>query len=282
MDSFAEQRTITAYFDSWKEATAAADALRTSQLSGTTVQLLPEAETTTRTDHKGFFEKLGDHFLPTEDRSTYAEGFRRGGYMVAVTTTVASAPAVYNILETNGAVDLDKRETEWRNDGWTAETLESSSTALGGKTDALLDASTTSLTGDTDEVISVVEERLVVGKRDVSHGRVRIRSYVREVPVTADVSLRNERVSLERRPVDRAVSATDLSFQDRTIEAEEFAEEAVIEKEARVVEEVALRKDVNQETRTISDTVKKTEVEIEDERGSYSSTQPAATPRKGL
>jgi hypothetical protein len=55
------------------------------------------------------------------------------------------------------------------------------------------------LTDRGEEVIPVAEERLRVGKRDVSHGRVRIRSYVVETPVEEQVTLREERVAVERR-----------------------------------------------------------------------------------
>ena len=40
----------------------------------------------------------------------------------------------------------------------------------------------------------------------------------------------------------------------------------MVSKEARVTEEVVVRKDVEQRTETISDTVRKTEVDVEDER----------------
>jgi stress response protein YsnF len=48
--------------------------------------------------------------------------------------------------------------------------------------------------------------------------------------------------------------------------AEEHAEEAVVAKKARVTEEVALRKEQTSHTENVSDTVRHTEVEIEDER----------------
>ncbi len=63
-----------------------------------------------------------------------------------------------------------------------------------------------------------------------------------------------------------AVSADDL-FRERTIEAEERSEEAVVAKEARVKEELVVKKDVDQRTETVSDKVRRTEVEVEDERG---------------
>jgi uncharacterized protein (TIGR02271 family) len=123
------------------------------------------------------------------------------------------------------------------------------------------------LTDRGEEVIPVAEERLRVGKRDVSHGRVRIRSYVVETPVEEQVTLREERVAVERRPVDRALGDAEQAFQERTIEAEERGEEAVVSKEARITEEVVVRKEAEQRTETVSDTVRQTEVEVEDERG---------------
>ena len=52
-----------------------------------------------------------------------------------------------------------------------------------------------------DEVIPIAEEELHVGKREVGHGRVRIQSRVVERPVQEQVTLREERVDVERRPV---------------------------------------------------------------------------------
>ncbi|MEJ1934980.1 YsnF/AvaK domain-containing protein [Nostoc sp. NIES-2111] len=118
----------------------------------------------------------------------------------------------------------------------------------------------------SEEVIPVVEENLRVGKRDVNLGRVRVRSYVREVPAEAQVNLREEHVRIERRPVDRPAETSDALFRDRTIDMEEHAEEAVVGKEARVREELVVNRDVAERTQNVSDTVRKTEVEVEDDR----------------
>ena len=87
------------------------------------------------------------------------------------------------------------------------------------------------------------------------------------------VALREERVNVERRPVDRPVAAGDDAFRERTIEATETAEEAVVAKEARVTEEVVVRKQSEERTQTVSDTVRRTEVEVEDERGRTGTTE---------
>ena len=77
-----------------------------------------------------------------------------------------------------------------------------------------------------------------------------MRSYVVEEPVSADVQLRDERVQVERRPVDRPLAAGEDAFVDRTIEAEEHTEEAVVGKEARVTEEIGLRRESEERTET--------------------------------
>jgi stress response protein YsnF len=53
------------------------------------------------------------------------------------------------------------------------------------------------------------------------------------------------------------------SLRERTIGAEERDEQAVMSKQARVKEELVVRKDVEERTETDSDTVRK-EVDIED------------------
>jgi len=253
--------------------------------------------------HSGFFGALSDLFFPDEDRYAYAEGLSRGGYLVVVNNLSSSLhDTALDILDDEGSIDLDEREASWRSEGWSGysadqtsslggagtagTTLGTSGMAIGdtgiaddtisatgnigstgsyGETSGFA-ASDRTLTQGDDEVIPVVDERLVVGKRDVNLGRIRVRSYVREEPVSADVNLRNERVTIERRPVDRALTGTDAAFADRTLEAEEHSEEAVVGKEARVTEEISLRKEATEHTETVRDTVRKTEVDIEDER----------------
>ena len=85
-------------------------------------------------------------------------------------------------------------------------------------------------------------------------------------PVSEQVDLRDERVTIERRPVDRSIPAGEEAFRERTVEMEERREEPVVSKEARIREEVVVNKDVDTRRETVSDTVRRTEVEVEDER----------------
>jgi len=125
----------------------------------------------------------------------------------------------------------------------------------------------TATTGTDQEVrVPVVEEELAVGKRTVeTSGGVRVHQTVTERPVEESINLREEHVNVERRPVDRELRPGDLNnaFREQTIEMRESAEEAVIEKKARVVEEVVVEKGVSERTQHVADTVRRTDVKIE-------------------
>jgi uncharacterized protein (TIGR02271 family) len=118
---------------------------------------------------------------------------------------------------------------------------------------------------DGDVAIPVVEEELQVGKREVNRGGVRVYSHMTERPVEENVQLREEHVRVQRNPVNRPASEADFqAFKEGTIEVTETAEEAVVSKQARVVEEVVVGKDVIERTQTVRDSVRKTDVEVEE------------------
>ena len=287
-------RTLTAMFDTRDAADRAVKDLENAGIPREHIRLHGGRTTvgtsdTTATGGESFWDSLKDLFMPEEDRHAYAEGLRRGGYLVTVEADEANYNHVLDILDQEGSVDMDERESTWRSEGWTGYQTSSGSGAALSSAGSYTETATTPAVGATgataaglgvagaqsstaastmgkDEVIPLYEEQLKVGKRDVSHGRVRLRSYVVETPVNEQVSLHSESVQVERRPVDRVVGAGEAVFQDRVIEAEERAEEAVISKTARVTEEVSLRKTAEDQTKTVSDSVRRTEVEVDDDR----------------
>ncbi|MCB8821451.1 YsnF/AvaK domain-containing protein [Microvirga rosea] len=288
-------RLVTAFFDSRSDAEQAISRLHSAGISRDSIRLMPgnerDSDRSGSADPQSFpeasvglWDSLRDLFLPDEDRFTYAEGLRRGGFLVSVDARDADYERVIDILDDEGTIDIDERSDTWRSEGWAGR-----SNAMPGKTANLASGpsamsgnaanpgfggsgmtnTTSQRTTGGDEVIPIAEEELHVGKRDVSHGRVRVRSYVVERPVSEQVSLREEHVEVERRPVSGSAQSGAVAsdpFQERMIEVEERSEEAVVSKEARLVEEVVVRKEAEQRTETISDTVRRTEVDVEDER----------------
>jgi uncharacterized protein (TIGR02271 family) len=262
-------RTITAFFDDREDASDAIQRLQTAGIPRRDINMVEggRSGSSPTQESAGFWESLKELFLPDEDRYTYAEGLRRGGYLVTVRTNDAHYERAVDILDDEGTIDIDERAASWRNEGWTTPVGGSARTASAGS--SARDAAG-SLSKEGEEVIPLTEEQLRVGKRDVSHGRVRVRSYTVETPVQEQVDLRDEHVTVERRSVDRPVAADENLFRERTIEAEERDEEAVVDKQARVKEELVIKKDVGQRSETVSDTVRRTEVEVDDERAKTS------------
>jgi uncharacterized protein (TIGR02271 family) len=118
---------------------------------------------------------------------------------------------------------------------------------------------------ETTTSIPIIEEELQVGKRVVETGGVRLRSRIIERLVEEQLRLREERVYVERQAVDRPATEADFTqFGQGAIEMREQAEVPIVNKEARVVEEVSLSKEVEEREEIIRDTIRKTEVDVEE------------------
>jgi stress response protein YsnF len=109
-----------------------------------------------------------------------------------------------------------------------------------------------------------VEEELRVGKEQTTGGK-RLVSSVSEREVEKPVTLREEEVEVERRREDRRLGPgeADRAFQEETVEVSATSERPVVSKEARVTEEVALRKQTGERQEVVRDTVRSKDVEVE-------------------
>ena len=235
----------------------------------------------------GWFKSLFGHEDET-DQDTYRDyenAVSSGNVLLTVETDDQSVEAVGDILDRFNPVDM-RREN--------ARDASAGTTATGGTTTgAAVAAGTTSgstagrdysaatqgagaTTGGTarrveaaagqaeGQSIPVVHEELRVGKRRILRGGVRVYTRVVEQPVEESVRLREEKVRVDRQPVDRPVAESDLrAGRDQVIEVQEYAEEPVVAKQARVVEEVRVQKEATERDQTVRDTVRRTEVRVE-------------------
>jgi len=201
---------------------------------------LRKATTTALGDKVGNF--FGSLFNNHDDAHSYSQVARQGTTVTVHARSAEEATRAAALLDQYGAVDLDERASQYR----------SGATSM---TDATTSGSAS---------LPVIEEELQVGKRTVETGGVRLRSRIVETPVEEHLRLREEHVHVERNPVNRDATTADFdTFREGTIELTEHAEVPVVAKDVRVVEEVRLQKDVEERQEVIKDTLRSTEVEVE-------------------
>jgi len=195
------------------------------------------------------------------DAKGYAEHVGRGGTLVTVRATDQDAAQVEYILE----------------HGEARAAMATTTVAPAATVGMAAPAAAPMATGPND-TIQVVREDLVVGKRAVEQGGVRVTSHVVETPVEQQVALHSERVVVDRRPVNRPLTGVAAdAFRTRTLSASARSEEAVVGKEARVVEEIGLRKEATDRVETVRDTVRETKVDVEQVPGSATAARATGT-----
>ena len=287
-----QEHHVVAMFETYDQARSARDRLAQAGVQPNEMDILDrnaepsDASFTYEHTEEGVWGAIKRFFMPESDVHHYAEGWQRGHAMLVVRPRPEQRERVIEILEQSNPIDFDARTEEWRQAGWSGTYAGQPASAAAERAPSAGQPATTAPTREAgtpvragqEEVIPVVEEQIRVGKREVGRGSVRVRSYIVERPVHEQVQLREETVRVERHPVDRPVSTVpEDAFQERTIEVTAVGEEAVIAKEARIVEEVAIRKDEVERTETVEDTVRRTEVKVEDDRG----TAPAPRATEG-
>jgi hypothetical protein len=173
-------RTITALFDSRADAEAGGERLRQAGVDAGHVAIHDQSSHKTTGDYsthqdRGLWASIKNAFLPDEDRHTYEEGIRRGGFLLTADVDDDKTAAAVSALEEANSVDLDQRSQQWRSDGWDY----APSTATAGM------ATGTTATGyeDRDRDVSTENDRSdrssLTGVRDTDRSSDKYRSYYR-------------------------------------------------------------------------------------------------------
>lgn len=281
--------TVIGMFDTADQAKSAAQQLASAGFSLDHVDVASRSDDTTDTNdvNRGRYrsntnrteesstDSIGDFFSnlfsdDDDNANRYAHAARESGSLVTVHAhSDENARQAAEILDRCGAVDVNERAEQSGYKGKATNTNANNANANANATNQ-----------NTNDQVSakVIEENLQVGKRVEQTGGARLRSRIIERPVEASVRLREEHVNVNRKPVDRPASEADFeAFKEGNIEVTESAERAVVGKEARVVEEVTLGKEVTEREETIHDTVRKTEVDVEKLNNN---DRPAGDPRR--
>ncbi len=193
-------------------------------------------------------EETGTH----QQHALYDKAIESGGIVVTVISDNSHVERIHDILEAHDPVDLDARHSQY-----------SSSGAYGIMPDAAAMAAEAGQISPRgmEEVLTRSEEALQTRWRAVGRGTTRVRRNVVERPVEEQLRLRDETVTMFRRPVTAGTSISANAFTDHTISMNETNEAAVVAETVRVVEEVVLQKDVTERVETVRDTLRHEEVE---------------------
>ena len=117
----------------------------------------------------------------------------------------------------------------------------------------------------SSETAQVIEEELEVGVSRTTGGK-RLKTEVSEREVQETVTLHEENVEVEHSKVDRVLKPEEAAraFQETTVEMTEVSEKPVVTKQAHVIEEVALSKQSGERDVTVSGTVRRQDVTVEE------------------
>jgi uncharacterized protein (TIGR02271 family) len=266
--------TVIGLFDNKNEARVAMEELVEQGFIRESIDVsdrrFDESTDTTATTNTGvgdsisnFFSSLfGDDETSAQNYTTLAQD--ADAILTIQVDSEERARAAAEILDRHGAIDVDERSAQYQQNY--AQTSGTTQNTMTGTTQ-------NTATTENEMAIPVIEEELQVGKREVERGGARIRSRVIEKPVEETLRLREEHIVVNRHPVNRAVTDSDLqNIQEGDIELTERAEEAVVSKQARVVEEVSVGKQVSEREETIRDTVRRTDVDVEETGGNVTTS----------
>ena len=207
-----------------------------------------------------FFDGIFGTDINDDERGVYAESVRRGSTVVVVNSDEQTLDRAADVLNKSGVIDADRRQAQYSASGYKQFDQKA---PLYNEEQTRTETQNYAKQGET--ALPVIEEQLNVGKRVVQRGGVRVHTRMTERPVEESVTLREENVTVERHNVDRA--ATDADFaavKDGEFSVTTKAEVPVVSKEAHVVEEVVVGKNVTQREETVSDTVKRTDVDVDE------------------
>jgi uncharacterized protein (TIGR02271 family) len=141
------------------------------------------------------------------------------------------------------------------------------------------DASSTASVDDSVRV-SLHEEQLRAGTVREQTGEVDITKTVVEEQQSIDVPVTREQVEIRRFAVDRPADSAEISDTD-TIRVPVSAEQVVVDKDVRVVEEIEIDKHAVTETQRVSDTVRREQVNVEQDGDVNVTGDAGRSSRKG-
>ena len=261
--------TLVAAFDTPEHAQAAVNALKAGGFHSDDISVFDNArlavvgKSSTVPKPTGLWQKLFGSELNKYEATVYGDTVNEGGTVVSVRVPEDQVAHAGGILDLHRPIDVHDRAVT---SGLApAAHVESAAQAITSKPLAAEQdiAITPKLAEAHPDTLRLAEEQLQVGKKLVETGRTRVRRFTTEREVAEDVTLHEEHAELLRNALSKPAELKDIDWADGEIEVVETAEQALVTKTARVVEEVSLRKKGEEHVETIHEKLRRQEAEVE-------------------
>jgi stress response protein YsnF len=188
----------------------------------------------------GFWHRLFGSHVKLDDAEAYSRTVIRGGAIVTVRVPESEAPRVIKVLDKYGS-------------------------SAGAAPTVIVPPPTSAADArrDDEDVVRLAEEELIVGKRQIDAGTTRVRRFIVEKPVEANITLHEEHAEVVRRPISDPDYLKDIDWREQDIEVRETVEEPVVNKAVRITEEIVIRRRGSDHVETIRDVVRQQQLEVE-------------------
>ena len=262
--------TIVAVFDTVAHAQAAVKALKAGGFANADISIFDENRLASGKNaiaagvrEAGLWHRLFGDDIHKHEAAIYNQAVKEGGVVVSARVLDSEVAHAVAILDLHRPVDVhDRAVTSGISPAAHVEAVEKKIDAM-PLTAVQQVAVSPKLAEAHGGVLRLAEEQLQVGKKLVESGRTRVRRFVTERPVTANVTLHEEHAELLRKAVTDPKYFGEIDWADKEIEVVETAEHALVNKTARIVEEVSLKKIGSEHVETINDKLRRQQVEIE-------------------
>jgi uncharacterized protein (TIGR02271 family) len=238
---------VVAVYDTEASATAAVKSLRSAGYLTDDISVIRSEGEAAKAGlyEPGVWQRLFGRDLEHHEAAVLGRSLKEGSVIVSVRVPESEAPKVTSLLDTHKPVDVLDRAIVYGLVGATAEAPKTLASPTG------------------EETLRVAEEQINVGKRMVESGHTRVRRYVVENPVEANITLHEEHADVIRRAISDPAYVKDIDWSDKTIDVTETVEEPVVNKTAHITEEVIIRRQGSDRTQTVHDTIRRQQVDVD-------------------
>jgi len=264
--------TLVAAFDTKEHATAAVNALKAGGFHSDDISIFDHSRLSVGRDvigvapkHAGLWHWLFGSDLNLYEARVYGSTIDDGGTVVSVRVPRDQVAQASGILDLHHPIDVHDRAVT---SGYApAAHVQAATKEIAAAATPLAKVQSVAVTPKLAEVHSdtlrLAEEQLQVGKKLVETGRTSVRRFTTERDVSQDVTLHEEHAEVLRKAVSQPAELADVDWADGELEATETKEQALVNKTARVVEEVSLRKKGDDHVETIHEKLRRQQAEIE-------------------